>query len=105
MRPVQPIAIKYWSLYHRFTHGDAMNFVLKTFLLFASIVTTGKQLYLPVFDPNDYFWQNHWQNGKEEKWEAYARAVREIISVTGDFGLSQSKMEDKMEYKSLIKSS
>jgi hypothetical protein len=30
---------------------------------------------MPIFEPNEYFWQNHW-DGKEEKWEAYARAVR-----------------------------
>jgi len=34
---------------------------------------------MPVFEPNDYFWKNHW-DGKEEKWVAYARAVREIIA-------------------------
>jgi len=30
---------------------------------------------MPVFEPNDYFWANHW-DGKEEKWEAYARAMQ-----------------------------
>jgi len=30
----------------------------------ASIITFYQ---LPVFEPNDYFWQHHW-DGKEEKW-------------------------------------
>jgi hypothetical protein len=35
---------------------------------------------LPVFEPNDYFWKHHWQEGKEEKWEAFARVVRQIMA-------------------------
>jgi hypothetical protein len=43
---------------------------------------------LPVFAPNDYFWKHHWQEGKEEKWEAYARVVRQIMSEVGSLKLS-----------------
>jgi hypothetical protein len=74
---------------------------------------------LPVFEPNDYFWRHHWNEGKEEKWEAFARAVREIIvehsadpmspinPATG-FGslrqvLVETTMEDKLEYKKELK--
>lgn len=35
---------------------------------------------MPVFAPNDFFWQNHWKEGEEQKWEAFARVVREIIA-------------------------
>jgi hypothetical protein len=35
---------------------------------------------MPDFCPNEYFWKHHWREGKEEKWEAFARAVRDIIS-------------------------
>jgi hypothetical protein len=34
---------------------------------------------LPVFAPNEFFWKNHVQQG-EERWEAYARVIREIIA-------------------------
>jgi hypothetical protein len=34
---------------------------------------------LPVFAPNDYFWKHHWKEGKEEKYAAYSRAVRQIM--------------------------
>lgn len=40
---------------------------------------------MPVFAPNDYFWKHHWNKDKEEKWEAYARAVRTIIAKQGGF--------------------
>jgi hypothetical protein len=29
---------------------------------------------MPVFEPNEYFWEHHW-DGKEEKWKVFARAV------------------------------
>ena len=58
---------------------------------------------MPLFQPNDYFWQHHWQEGKEEKWQAYARVVREIIAEAGDFKLIDSNMEDKLAYKALFK--
>ena len=29
---------------------------------------------MPVFKPNQYFWDNHW-DGKEEKWALYARVM------------------------------
>lgn len=58
----------------------------------------------PVFKPNQYFWDNHWKEGKEEKWQAYARVIREeVIAKSFDFKLSDSVMEHKLEYKELIK--
>lgn len=46
--------------------------------------------YLPDFEPNDYFWNNHWQEGKEDRWEAFARAVRDTLS---DYsGLKKSEL-------------
>ena len=38
---------------------------------------------LPVFEPNEYFWKNHWLEGKEENWEAFARVTRDIIAKHG----------------------
>jgi hypothetical protein len=29
---------------------------------------------MPVFEPNEYFWKNHW-DGQEEKWRVFAKAV------------------------------
>jgi hypothetical protein len=36
----------------------------------------GHVIELPVFTPNEYFWKHFWNEGKEEKWEAFARVVR-----------------------------
>lgn len=56
----------------------------------------------PVFKPNDYFWQHHW-DGKEPKWEAYARAAKQIIVESHGFQDSKIQMDDKFEFKDLIK--
>jgi len=37
----------------------------------------------PTFKPNEYFWEHHQKEG-EEKWETYARAIREIIHEGGN---------------------
>lgn len=57
---------------------------------------------MPDFKPNEYFWQHHW-DGKEEKWVAYARAVRALMAETGGFKLSDLSLEDKLEYKNLVR--
>lgn len=57
---------------------------------------------LPVFEPNDFFWKNYWREGKEEKWEAFARAVQEIIAEASGLEVSNCTLEDKNEYKSLM---
>ena len=53
----------------------------------------------PVFKPNQYFWDNHWQKGKEEQWEAYARVIKNIISQSFDIKISEFTIEDKLKYK------
>jgi len=68
-----------------------------------SIYITVRVDVLPVFTPNEYFWKHHWLEGKEEKWEAYARAVRQIMAQHGGFKLSDLTMEDKFKYKAAIK--
>lgn len=59
----------------------------------------------PVFKPNDYFFENHWHKDKgEEKWEAYARVIREeVIAKSWGFSLAENTMEEKMDYKLLVK--
>lgn len=58
---------------------------------------------LPVFEPNEYFWKTHWQEGKEEKWVAYARAIRSVIAEQGGFELIDATMEQKLDYKRSVK--
>ena len=57
---------------------------------------------MPVFEPNEYFWNNHW-DGKEEKWKAYARAMQQIMCDASGYKFSKNRIEDKFEYKKVIK--
>ena len=57
---------------------------------------------LPVFEPNDYFWEHHQKKDgteAEEKWETYARVVRQIMANHGGFKTSDLTMDDKLAYK------
>lgn len=74
--PVQPYCFKYWSLRCRITHGDATHYHIWLIFAFQSVFSTVTMQELPIFAPNEYFWKNHWQEGREEKWEAFARVVR-----------------------------
>ena len=60
--------------------------------------------YLPDFEPNEYFWEHHWQEGKEEKWEAFARVVRDILSEHSGLPKSDLQMEDKFDYLKALQS-
>ena len=59
----------------------------------------------PVFKPNDYFWKNHWnESSGEQKWEAYARVVRdEIMAPSFNFKLSDLTAQDKVDFKNIMK--
>ena len=55
---------------------DGVPLYLVTSCLPFSWVT---KLELPVFRPNDFFFQHHQMEG-EEKWQTYARVMRDIMS-------------------------
>ena len=81
---------------------DVAGFILHTLVTMGCIYITCHIDVLPVFEPNDYFWEHHWQEGKEEKWEAFARVIRELIATHGEFKLCDLSMQDKFEYKKLL---
>ena len=56
---------------------------------------------MPVFKPNDYFFEHHSIAG-EEKWQTYMRVVRLLMAEELGFPLSDAKLEDKFKYKSLL---
>ena len=101
---VQPIGIKYWSLNGISPQNDTIGPYHFFFGMLSAATTMHIKIY-PVFKPNDYFFEKHWRKDQgEEKWEAYARVVREhIIAKSFNFGLSDCQMEDKLDYKELIK--
>ena len=104
LRAVRPVVITYnspeWGLSPT---QDVLGFVNSQFLMQACGYITVNVDVLPVFLPNDYFWKNHWHEGKEEKWQAFARVIRDIMAKQGGFGLSDCTMEDKFKFQSILK--
>lgn len=103
LRPVQPIVLNYWTAGPLTMAYDVLGILNHIHMLGFAIFATVKFKELPVFAPNDYFWKHHWKEGKEEKWQAFARAVREIMAEVGNFRTSEMKMKDKAEYKEKLK--
>ena len=103
LRPVKPYFSKYWTLTNvKPVHGDTIGLVAYFNIILLTGFTVVTYNEMPDFKPNDYFWQHHW-DGKEEKWVAYARAVRNLMAETGGFKLSELSLEDKLEYKNLVR--
>ena len=59
---------------------------------------------MPVFRPNEFFWENHQKEG-EEKWQTYARIIKQIIHEEGRIPYAENSelaIEDKNKYKALL---
>ena len=81
-----------------------MNLWYWTFIVpFQCIAYASYNMEMPVFAPNDYFWNKFW-DGKdpETKWQVYADAVREAMAEVGGYELSDSTMDDKQDYVDLV---
>lgn len=104
LNSVQPLGMKFWSPTGISVQNDTI-FQWHYFICFMSPFHTGHMKVYPVFKPNQFFWDNHWsESSGEQKWEAYARVVREhIIAKSFNFKLSDNVMEDKFEFKDLLK--
>lgn len=83
-------------------HGDSLALLHFFTIVFGHGITSYVCNELPVFKPNDFFWEHHW-DGKEDKWRLYARVMQQIIAEVGGYECSSSTLEDKLEYKNLIR--
>ena len=75
-----------------------MPILSHVFLLMCQPYVTCEVEELPVFEPNDYFFEHHMQEG-EEKWQTYMRVIRQLMGEHFNFKLSDLKLEDKFDYK------
>ena len=99
LRPVRPVVFKYWTASSIKATQDVAGFFSHILITIGCIAITMKLHQLPVFDPNEYFWEHHWQKDKEEKWEAYARVIRDIMALVGNYKISNLTMQDKFDYQ------
>lgn len=103
LNAVQPVGFKYWSANGISLQNDTLG---QSHFYFAclSLYTTLDMKVYPVFQPNEFFWKNHWdEKSGEQKWEAYARVIREIIAKSHGFELAEISMEHKFTYKDIAK--
>ena len=103
LRAVRPMVYVYTEGSNIKSSQDVAGFLYHTLVTIACLFIKVQIDVLPNFEPNDYFWKHHWQEGKEEKWEAFARVVREIMCEHGGFKTSELTMQDKFKYKELLK--
>jgi hypothetical protein len=54
-----------------------------------------------VFKPNEYFYKKHQMEG-EERWETYARVIRDLMSANSHLTLADIDINDKFKYKEHI---
>uniref|UniRef100_A0A7S3CKT5 Phospholipid/glycerol acyltransferase domain-containing protein n=1 Tax=Strombidium rassoulzadegani TaxID=1082188 RepID=A0A7S3CKT5_9SPIT len=101
---VQPVCMNYTSINGISTQNDTL-FHFHYYYCNLSYGTTLKMKVYPVFKPNEYFWQHHYDKSKGmEKWEVYAKVVREeIMAKSFDFKVSSISMEQKFAFKNILK--
>jgi hypothetical protein len=95
--------LNYWSAGKINAAQDVLGIANHLNVMGLALFVTLRVTELPVFAPNEYFWTHHWKEGKEEKWEAFARAVREIMAEAGNFKISDLTMQDKFDYIEKLK--
>ena len=82
---------------------DVVDLHVHFLLLCSTPYSTIRMKELPVFQPNEYFWKNHSQEGKQ-RWQVYAETIRNILRDVDGYKLSDMAMEDKLVYRSMLKS-
>ena len=68
--------------------NGTIPFLSHTILLCCNPFAIATVKEFPVFQPNEFFWEKH-QKKDEEKWETYARCVREIMGKELGLALSE----------------
>ena len=97
LKSIMPVVHKYHSYFQSPTSGIIEG--MPHHMLTACIPwSTCTRTELPVFRPNNFFFENY-QLEHEEKWQTYERIIRQIIAESGDFILSDAVIEDKFKYK------
>jgi|LauGreDrversion4_2_1035121.scaffolds.fasta_scaffold375038_2 hypothetical protein len=63
---------------------EGMPFLVHAVLMHMYGFFTCEVHVLPPFKPNEYLFEKHAQDGKEN-WEVYAEAVRDVMAIFGGF--------------------
>ena len=102
LRAVKPYVYNYWSYRGMVTDGACMHIYMYYIMQLGAVWSKVTCLELPVFCPNDYFWENHW-DGKQDKAGLFADTMREIMAEVGGYKLSDATVDDKLDFKKILK--
>ena len=101
---VLPSVFKYESLYFGPNLAGAFDMIASVYLSCYVPYSRITKYDLPIFKPNEFFFKHHQREG-EERWETYARVVRDIMSEASGIPTLDVEIEDKFEYLKLLKES
>jgi 1-acyl-sn-glycerol-3-phosphate acyltransferase len=103
---VQPFSLKYdsiWGIQPQSINGRLHT----TFWISCCMPPFGTILHkrYPVFRPNQYFWDHHWEPVKDKETKAftYMRVIRDIMLKEDKFNDSTAKQEDQFCYSAACK--
>jgi len=100
LRSIWPKVHKIWSPFQTPFAGAIGGFPY--FFIACSILWSSCTKYeLPIFRPNDYFFEHHQKEG-EQKHDTYARVVRQLMSEASGLQVSDQSVEDKFEYIKIL---
>ena len=85
LRQVIPCTLKYKVGMVHPAIESLTEAVTTIFLACSFSIIRAEVVVYPVFQPNDYLFEEHKEMG-EEKWEIYAWACRDLLSKVGGFG-------------------
>lgn len=98
--PVRPLFVKYSSAYFNPAH-DVMPIHIHFVVLLSQFSNSLEVTELPIFEPNDYLYENHGKPG-EERWQTYANAVRAVLADVSGLPTSEATLANKNECKKLL---
>ena len=105
---MRPRCVKYNSLFgFASSSSGALDGFAHHLLICVIPLATANLIDLPIFRPNDYFYEHH-QKPNEEKWETYARVIRDLMSEHGNIPIARHEdgteieIREKKEYRALL---
>jgi hypothetical protein len=100
LRACKPVVLKYiWSSLS--PAWDVIPFMPLMIMQMSLFYVRCDVLELPPMIPNDYLFEHHANKG-DEKWEIYAWAMREVMSVASGLPKCDQPFRDKMEYEVIL---
>lgn len=102
LRGIKPHVYQYSSYRGTIVDGSCMHIYIYYTMQLQAVISKVICYEMPVFTPNEYFWENHW-DGKQDKVGLFADTMREIMAEVGGYKLSDSTVDDKLEFKKILK--